>query len=112
MFHNIVAGVSLTIETPQGEHMEPLPVSDGLQIGNGMAYAIPFYSPVNGTPLRVDLARVLAIDPLAQPGPMNLALSPDPEGTAVLAQAQLPPPPRRSTGAVRLPVLSWRQQHS
>jgi hypothetical protein len=70
------AGVSLTIETPQGEHMEPLAVSDGLQIGNGMAYAIPFNSPVNGTPLRVDLARVLAIDPLAQPGPMVLTLSP------------------------------------
>jgi hypothetical protein len=80
IFHNVVGPVSLTIDTPQGEHMEPLAVSDGLQIGNGMAYAIPFNSPVSGAPRRVDLARVQSLDPLAQGGRMSLTLSTDPEG--------------------------------
>jgi hypothetical protein len=99
IFHNVVGPVSLTIDTPQGEHMEPLAVSDGLQIGNGMAYAIPFNSPVSGAPRRVDLARVQSLDPLAQGGRMSLTLSTDPEGNPALARVELPPPP---------PPVDWR----
>jgi hypothetical protein len=93
MFHNIGGAVNLTLQTPEGTHLEPLAVSDGLQIGNGMAYAIPFISPVSGIPIRVDLARVQALAPEVQPGRLNLTLSNSPEGNSALAQVELPPPP-------------------
>ncbi|HSV84982.1 MAG TPA: phospholipid carrier-dependent glycosyltransferase [Levilinea sp.] len=99
MFHNIIAPVSLTIATPEGEHMEPLAVADGLAVGDAMGYAIPFTAPVSGVPVRVDLARVLALDPSLPPGRLKLTLTTDPEGNQVLARALLPPAP---------PPLDWR----
>jgi len=93
MFHNIVGPVSLTIATPEGEHMEPLAVSDGLPVGGGMGYAIRFTAPVSGIPVRVDLARVLALDASQPPGRLELTLSTDPEGNPALGQAVLPQMP-------------------
>lgn len=99
MFHNIVGPISLTIATPDGEHMEPLAVPDGLPVGPGMGSAIRFIAPVSGVPLRVDLARVLALDPALPPGRLRLSLSTDPAGNPTLARAILPPAP---------PPLDWR----
>jgi hypothetical protein len=99
IFHNVVGPVSLTIDTPQGEHMEPLAVSDGLQIGGGMGYAIPFNAPASGLPLRVDLARLMALEAQGAQGRMQLTLSTDYEGNPALGRAELPPPP---------PPVDWR----
>jgi hypothetical protein len=101
MFHNVGGAVNLTLQTSEGERLEPLSVSDGLQIGNGMGFAIPFTAPLSGIPVRVDLARVLALDPLSPPGHLELTLSTDPAGNPALAQVSLPqvPPPVDWRGA-------------